>query len=83
MAGKCPTSEEIDPEFPIIYMTGAKADPMALARGVPNSILYGKSRSLRLRLVTAVSEPQWRAASILKPAGLHRGAAATYARISA
>jgi CheY-like chemotaxis protein len=31
-------AREIDPEFPIIYMTGASADEYA-SRGVPNSIL--------------------------------------------
>jgi CheY-like chemotaxis protein len=34
-------AREIDPEFPIIYMTGASADQYA-SHGVPNSILLTK-----------------------------------------
>jgi CheY-like chemotaxis protein len=32
-------AREIDPEFPIVYMTGAAADQSA-SHGVPNSILF-------------------------------------------
>ncbi len=47
-------AREIDPEFPIIYMTGASADEYAW-RGVPNSILLTKPFA-PAQLVTAVSQ---------------------------
>jgi len=47
-------AREIDPEFPIIYMTGASADEYA-SRGVPNSILLTKPFA-PAQLVTAVSQ---------------------------
>ncbi len=47
-------AREIDPEFPIIYMTGGRADQWPL-RGVPNSILLEKPFA-PAQLVTAVSQ---------------------------
>src|ERR1700704_4383929 len=47
-------AREIDPEFPIIYMTGASADQYA-SHGVPNSILLTKPFA-PAQLVTAVSQ---------------------------
>jgi DNA-binding response OmpR family regulator len=47
-------AKEIDPEFPIIYMTGAGADKWP-SRGVPNSILLEKPFA-PAQLVTAVSQ---------------------------
>jgi CheY-like chemotaxis protein len=47
-------AREIDPDFPIIYMTGAKADQWP-SRGVPNSILMEKPFA-PAQLVTAVSQ---------------------------
>lgn len=44
---------EIDPAFPIIYMTGAAADRWA-SRGVPNSLLLEKPFA-PAQLVTAIS----------------------------
>ena len=35
-------AREIDPEFPIVYMTGARADEYS-SRGVPNSVLLTKA----------------------------------------
>jgi DNA-binding response OmpR family regulator len=46
-------AREIDPEFPVIYMTGAAADQWA-SHGVPNSILLTKPFA-PAQLVTAVS----------------------------
>jgi CheY-like chemotaxis protein len=46
-------AREIDPEFPIIYMTGAAADEWA-SHGVPNSILLAKPFA-PAQLVTAIS----------------------------
>jgi CheY-like chemotaxis protein len=46
-------AREIDPEFPIIYMTGAKADQWP-SRGIPNSIL--EKPFAPAQLVTAVSQ---------------------------
>jgi DNA-binding response OmpR family regulator len=46
-------AREIDPAFPIIYMTGAAADQWA-SHGVPNSILLTKPFA-PAQLVTAVS----------------------------
>lgn len=46
-------AREIDPAFPIIYMTGASADQWA-ANGVPNSILLAKPFA-PAQLVTAIS----------------------------
>jgi DNA-binding response OmpR family regulator len=46
-------AREIDPAFPIIYMTGAAADQWA-SHGVPNSILLPKPFA-PAQLVTAVS----------------------------
>lgn len=45
---------EIDPQFPVIYMTGAAADEWS-SRGVPNSILLQKPFA-PAQLVTAVSQ---------------------------
>jgi len=47
-------AREIDPEFPIIYMTGASADEYA-SHGVPSSILLTKPFA-PAQLVTAVSQ---------------------------
>jgi DNA-binding NarL/FixJ family response regulator len=46
-------ARETDPEFPVVYMTGAAADQWAI-QGVPNSILLTKS-SAPAQLVTAIS----------------------------
>lgn len=45
---------QIDPAFPVVYMTGAAADDWA-AEGVPNSILLTKPFA-PAQLVTAVSQ---------------------------
>lgn len=45
---------EIDPDFPVIYMTGGAADQWA-SRGVPHSILLEKPFA-PAQLVTAVSQ---------------------------
>lgn len=47
-------AREIDPEFPIIYMTGESAEQWA-SNGVPNSILLTKPFA-PAQLVTAVSQ---------------------------
>jgi CheY-like chemotaxis protein len=47
-------AREIDPEFPIIYMTGGNADEWP-SHGVPNSILLTKPFA-PAQLVTAVSQ---------------------------
>lgn len=47
-------AREIDPEFPIVYMTGDSADEWA-SKGVPNSILLTKPFA-PAQLVTAVSQ---------------------------
>jgi CheY-like chemotaxis protein len=47
-------AREIDPEFPVIYMTGAAGDEWA-SKGVPNSILLNKPFA-PAQLVTAVSQ---------------------------
>jgi DNA-binding response OmpR family regulator len=47
-------AREIDPEFPIVYMTGASADQWP-AHGVPNSILLQKPFA-PAQIVTAVSQ---------------------------
>jgi DNA-binding response OmpR family regulator len=47
-------AREIDPEFPVIYMTGQSADQWA-SSGVPNSILLTKPFA-PAQLVTAVSQ---------------------------
>ena len=47
-------AREIDPTFPVIYMTGASADQWG-ANGVPNSILLKKPFA-PAQLVTAVSQ---------------------------
>ena len=47
-------SREIDPAFPIVYITGAAAERWA-SRGVPNSILLEKPFA-PAQLVTAVSQ---------------------------
>jgi DNA-binding response OmpR family regulator len=47
-------AREIDPAFPIVYMTGASANQWP-SRGVPNSILLEKPFA-PAQLVTAVSE---------------------------
>lgn len=46
-------AREIDPAFPVVYMTGAAADDWA-SRGVPNSILLAKPFA-PAQLVIAVS----------------------------
>jgi DNA-binding response OmpR family regulator len=45
---------EIDPAFPVVYVTGAVADEWA-SRGVPNSILLQKPFA-PAQLVTAISQ---------------------------
>jgi DNA-binding response OmpR family regulator len=47
-------AREIDPTFPIVYMTGAAADQWA-SHGVPNGILLTKPFA-PAQLVTAVSQ---------------------------
>jgi DNA-binding response OmpR family regulator len=47
-------AREIDPAFPIVYMTGAAADQWA-SHGVPNSILLNKPFA-PAQLVTAVAQ---------------------------
>jgi DNA-binding response OmpR family regulator len=47
-------AREIDPAFPVIYMTGAVADQWA-SHGVPNSILLTKPFA-PAQLVTAISQ---------------------------
>lgn len=47
-------AREIDPEFPIVYMTGDSADEWA-SKGVPNSMLLTKPFA-PAQLVTAVSQ---------------------------
>ena len=49
-----PAAREIDPTFPIIYMTGAAADQYA-SKGVPNSILLNNPFA-PAQLLTAVSQ---------------------------
>jgi CheY-like chemotaxis protein len=47
-------AREIDPNFPVVYMTGANADEYG-SHGVPNSILLTKPFA-PAQLVTAVSQ---------------------------
>ena len=47
-------AREIDPEFPVVYMTGTSADDYG-SQGVPNSILLNKPFA-PAQLVTAVSQ---------------------------
>jgi CheY-like chemotaxis protein len=47
-------AREIDPAFPVVYMTGAAADEWA-SKGVPNSILLPKPFA-PAQLVTAVAQ---------------------------
>lgn len=47
-------AREIDPQFPVVYMTGASADEYG-SHGVPNSILLTKPFA-PAQLVTAVSQ---------------------------
>ena len=47
-------AREINPAFPVVYMTAAAADQWA-SRGVPNSILLTKPFA-RAQLLTAVSQ---------------------------
>ena len=47
-------AREIDPEFPIVYVTGAAADEWA-SQGVPNSVLLTKP-SAPAQILTAVSQ---------------------------
>jgi CheY-like chemotaxis protein len=47
-------AREIDPAFPVIYMTGAAADQWA-SHGVPNSILLTKPFA-PAQLITAISQ---------------------------
>jgi CheY-like chemotaxis protein len=46
-------AREIDPEFPVVYMTGAAADEWAV-QGVPNSVLLAKPFA-PAQLITAIS----------------------------
>jgi DNA-binding response OmpR family regulator len=46
-------AREIDPQFPVVYMSGASADDWA-SKGVPNSIMLSKPFA-PAQLVTAVS----------------------------
>jgi DNA-binding response OmpR family regulator len=46
-------AREIDPEFPVVYMTGAAAEEWAV-KGVPNSILLAKPFA-PAQLITAIS----------------------------
>jgi DNA-binding response OmpR family regulator len=52
--GVAKQAREIDPAFPVIYMTGAAADQWA-SHGVPHSILLTKPFA-PAQLVTAVSQ---------------------------
>jgi CheY-like chemotaxis protein len=47
-------AREIDPAFPVVYMSGESADAWA-SKGVPNSIMLAKSFA-PAQLVTAVSQ---------------------------
>jgi CheY-like chemotaxis protein len=47
-------AREIDPEFPIVYVTGAAADEWA-SQGVPNSVLLTKPFA-PAQILTAVSQ---------------------------
>ena len=47
-------AREIDPNFPVVYMTGAAADEWAV-QGVPNSILLRKPFA-PVQIVTAISQ---------------------------
>ena len=47
-------AREIDPEFPVVYMSGAHAEDWAF-KGVPNSIMLAKPFA-PAQLVTAVSQ---------------------------
>ena len=47
-------AREIDPEFPVVYITAAHANQWA-SRGVPNSVLLTKP-FVPAQLVTAVAE---------------------------
>ena len=47
-------AREIDPDFPVVYMTGDSADEWA-SKGVPNSILITKPFA-PAQLVTAISQ---------------------------
>jgi CheY-like chemotaxis protein len=47
-------ARQIDPEFPVIYTTGAAADQWAV-QGVPNSVLLAKPFA-PAQLVTAISQ---------------------------
>jgi DNA-binding response OmpR family regulator len=46
-------AREVDPQFPVVYMSGASAEDWA-SRGVPNSIMLSKPFA-PAQLVTAVS----------------------------
>jgi CheY-like chemotaxis protein len=48
-------AREINPDLPVVYMSGDSADQSA-SKGVPNSILLAKLFALA-QLVTAVSQP--------------------------
>jgi DNA-binding response OmpR family regulator len=52
--GVAKRAREIDPEFPVVYMTGARADDYG-SQGVPNSILLTKPFA-PAQLVTAVAQ---------------------------
>src|SRR6202012_3227463 len=48
------SAREIDPAFPVVYMTGAAADEWA-SKGAPNSIMLAKPFA-PAQLITAVSQ---------------------------
>jgi len=52
--GVAKRAREIDPEFPVVYMTGTSADDYG-SQGVPNSILLNKPFA-PAQLITAVSQ---------------------------
>jgi DNA-binding response OmpR family regulator len=52
--GVARTAREIDPTFPVVYMSGAAADEWA-SKGVPNSVVLAKPFA-PAQLVTAVSQ---------------------------
>jgi DNA-binding response OmpR family regulator len=60
-------AREIDPNFPVVYMSGKDADDWA-SKGVPNSIMLAKPFALA-QLVTAVSQLLNASAPIASPPG--------------
>ena len=66
-------AREIEPNFPVVYMSGAHADEWA-SKGVPNSIMLSKPFA-PAQLITAVSQLlKQRAADNVKPPDLFRAA---------